>query len=208
MTICECDSNRQVLEFFEDTGAAEAWGQEVYDSALMLTYELAINAFTHGGAEAVHLKADTGCLYMTYHGSIFGPSDLESVGGQGGAAALASFKEQCNGSMELTYRHRGGLNELTLVDLNRNLNHRHPCALRLTKNLIAGNGFKPVQGCTEIHIYVDSERIFGFSDARQLVQQLVANLPDHWYVFHNVSKNPGLRKYIAKQLPRVRFVPS
>ncbi len=206
--INERDLNQHVMEFFEDTGAADAWGQRIYDSALMLTYELGINAFTHGGAEAVHLKANTGCLYMTYRGPIFGPSDLEHVGGQGGAAALASFREQCNGSMELTYRHRDSINEFTLVDLKRNLNHRHPCALRLTKNLISGNGFKPAQGCTEIHIYIDSTRVFGFSDARRLVQQLVANLPDHCYVFHNVSRDPGLRKYIAEQLPRVRFISS
>lgn len=208
VTVYEGDLNRHVLEFFEDTGAADAWGQDVYDSALMLTYELAINSFTHGGARAVHLKAEKGCLHMTYHGSIFGPSDLERVSGRGGAAALASFKEQCNGSMELTYRHRDGANEFTLVDLKRNLNHRHPCALRLTRNAIAGNGFESVRGCTEIHIYVGTNRIWGFSDARQLIEQVVANLPDRWYVFHNVSRNPGIRKYIAGQLPRVRFVPS
>ncbi|MER6479885.1 hypothetical protein [Streptomyces filamentosus] len=208
VTIFEGDSNRQVLEFFEDIGAVEAWGQEVYDSALMLTYELAINAFSHGRAEAVHLKTHRGCLYMNYRGSAFGPSDLEHAGGQGGAAALASFKEQCNGSMELTYRHRDGINELTLVDLNRNLNHKHPCALRLTKNTVTDDAFNSVLGCTEIHIYVDSGRIFAFSDARQLIRRLIVNLPDHCYVFHNVSKNPGLRRYIAEQLPKVRFVPS
>lgn len=201
------DPRQQVWDFFEDIGAIQAWSREVRESTLFLVYEIALNALTHGRSENLSLKTKKGCLYVTYTGQDFGPLDLDIADGQGGVAALKSFRRQCNGAMELAYRHREGSSEWVLIDLTRSLNHRHPCGLQLTGSVIDGGDFNRVQGCAEVHLYIRSQ-IFSFSDAGRLARQLVARLPDRCYVFHNVSSDPGLREYISARLPRVRFVPA
>jgi hypothetical protein len=201
------EENRALAQFFDDVGAQEAWGTAVFEATRFLAYETALNAFAHGGAESIEVRTAKGCLYVSYVAPKFGPPDLEEAEGQGGAAALRAFKEQCDGVMELAYRHRDGVNEWTVVDLTRGLNNRHPCALQLTRNIVRGGDFARVEGCAEVHIYV-RDLIFSYSDAGRLARQLVSRLPDRCYVFHGVSKDLRLRAYIAERLPRVRFAPT
>ncbi|MFI9374850.1 hypothetical protein [Streptomyces parvulus] len=203
------DENRALAHFLDDVGALEAWGPVVFEATRFLAYETALNAFEHGRAESLAVRTQKGCLYLSYEASEFGPSALEKAKGNGGAAALRAFKEQCDGIMELTYRHRDGVNEWTVVDLSRGLNDNHPCALRLGRGIAQGGDFARVEGCAEVHIYVpDTDRIFSFSDAGKLARQLVSWLPDRSYVFHGVSKDLHLRAFIAERLSRVRFAPS
>ncbi|MFK0116464.1 hypothetical protein [Streptomyces sp. NPDC090994] len=206
IVIPDGDPRQLVLDFFEDIGASRAWGREIHDSTFFFVYEVALNAFAHGRSESLSLKTRKGCLYILYTGQKFGPLDLDAITGQGGAAALKSFRRQCNGYIELAYRHREGLNEWVLIDLARSLNHRHPCGLQLTRNVIAAGDYNRVKGCAEVHLYVP--QMFSFSDTGRLARQLIAHLPDRCYVLHNVSNDPGLRAYITDKLPRVRFVPA
>ncbi|WP_151770080.1 hypothetical protein [Streptomyces abyssomicinicus] len=202
------DESRALAHFLDDVGALEAWGPVVFEATKFLAYETALNAFDHGGAESLGVRTEKGCLFLSYEAPEFGPLDLEKAEGDGGAAALRSFKDQCDGIMELTYRHRDGVNEWSVVDLSRGLNN-HPCALRLTRNIGQGADFTRVEGCAEVHVHVpDTDRIFSFSDAGKLARQLVDRLPERSYVFHGVSDDPHLRAFIVERLPRVRFAAS
>ncbi|MEU6303363.1 hypothetical protein ACWCQP_06525 [Streptomyces chartreusis] len=194
--------------FFDDCGALAAWGQKRYNATILLAYELTLNAFQHGSVDQVKITTKQGCLHIFHAGEKFGPEDLLQVDGQGGQAALRAFKDQCSGSLELIYRADGDSNEWAIIDFSRELNHRHPCGVRLGRNFDAAESMSRVRGCEEVHIYLEDRGIFSFSHAAALAKKLVKLLPERAYVLHGVDQNVHLRSFIASHLPNVKFFDS
>jgi len=197
-----------VLAFFDDCGAAGVWKGGILSSVRLLAYEVLLNSFRHGGAGSVLLRSRKGVVHIEERGVPFGPRQLLAADGRGGRASLESFRAQCDGRLELTYRHDGGANRWAVVDLSRNLGHHHPCALRLRPRAVDEGAFARLAGCEEVHLYVERNGMLAFSDVARLARELVGRLPDRCYVFHGVEENSGLRDYIAAQLSHVRFVPA
>jgi hypothetical protein len=198
----------RIDNFLRDIGAPRAWGLAHYDLGRMVLYELAANAFRHGGASEVELESTQTGVVLRDSGARFGLTSLKERG-RGGRAAILALTEKATGTLDLTYRWHSGVNEWAVVDRVADQGSGLPCTFVVDSSdpRTAGddltNAVAGLDGCDEVHVY--APRLWSFSDVAELAAAIKRHLANRRVVIHNVNRFSEIGEYMAEVLPLARI---
>jgi hypothetical protein len=199
--------HRRVYEFLRDVGVTTGWGNVGAELVRLLAYEIALNAFRHGGSSEITLSSAASSVCVSHSGARFGLHDLERSEGRGGKAAVDAFRESARGAFALSYRWHQEVNEWYISDLVDDAGVSNPCGIQLDearRDLVSEATADRLSGCDEIHIY--PPEFFSFSDAAFLSEEVLVALPDRPLVIHGVDPESPVGRYVLEKMPGITFV--
>jgi hypothetical protein len=199
--------HRRIHQFLSDVGVTHGWGKVGAELVRLLVYEIAYNAFRHGGSSSITLTSFDSSVCVSHNGMRFGLRDLEGTEGGGGKVALDAFRNGARGALALSYRFRDDRNEWYISDLVVDDGLSNPCGLHLRdadQELVTQSTAERLSGCDEIHIY--PPEFFSFSGARVLSDEIVIALPKLPLVIHGVDPESPLGQYVREKIPQIKFV--
>lgn len=200
-------ASEEIFDFMEDIGAEIAWGPNWELVRLLLT-ELALNAFEHGGVQAVEVESFDHAVQLRDHGRAFGKSGL-TAGGRGGNRALTDFDKRADGSFTLRYRRASASNEWTVVDEVANLGADIPCSIsfpdaqRQRISELVEQELERLAGCEELHVYHRPH--WSYSHWLLVVMALGKRLESQVLVVHSLPADHPVARMIAEEVPGSRF---
>ncbi len=194
--------SRAIDNFLTDIGGPIAWGND-YHLIRMLVYEIAINAFTHGGAHVIKLESEAGLVHLRDSGAAFSSADLRTAG-RGGNRALRDFEEQALGTFFLIYRRSNGENTWSIIDEVLAEGKDVPCRVVLqgTGRPAAERALSDLRmlgNCDEVHFY--ASRLASYSDIYIIADQIRDELRGRKMWIHGIPPASPLRRVITEVMP-------